>query len=241
MRVAGAEAALKDILGQPLIGLTYAEEEQVRAPVTVVYGSEDPQMTADQAAATAQRLRTTDVVPLAGANHLGMLSHPALLAEVLARAARCGSRLAAGREQLLGAGQVIGGVEVERLARIDGHAREPQTGHEVAQASPFGVGGRQRPAQRSARYTPSNGWSRPEGSTPITPSRASSGSAASSRGTAAPANGASPAPTTTSCTAGSRAATAAASPPPARCQAAPRAPIARPRGRPAQGDRAARR
>jgi pimeloyl-ACP methyl ester carboxylesterase len=88
IRVAGAEAALKDILGQPLIGLTYAEEEQVRVPATVVYGSEDPQMTAGQAAATAQRLRTTGVVPVAGANHLGMLSHPALLAEVLARAAR---------------------------------------------------------------------------------------------------------------------------------------------------------
>ena len=44
-------------------------------------------MTPDQASATAQRLRTTDVVPLPGANHLGMLSHPALLAAVLARSA----------------------------------------------------------------------------------------------------------------------------------------------------------
>ena len=87
LRVEGAEAALTDILGQPLIGLTYAQEEQVVAPATVVYGTEDPQMSAGDAAATARRLRTADVVPLPGAAHLGMLSHPALLVEAIARAA----------------------------------------------------------------------------------------------------------------------------------------------------------
>lgn len=86
-RVPGAEDALRAILGQPLIGLTYAEEEQVTTPATITYGTEDPQMTAADAAATARRLHTGDVVPLAGANHLGMLSHPALLAGALDAAA----------------------------------------------------------------------------------------------------------------------------------------------------------
>ncbi|HYY12087.1 MAG TPA: alpha/beta hydrolase [Kineosporiaceae bacterium] len=87
-RVDGAEPALVDILGQPLIGLTYAQEEQVHVPATIVYGTEDPQMSADDATATARRLRTADVVPLPGAAHLGMLSHPALLVDAVDAAAR---------------------------------------------------------------------------------------------------------------------------------------------------------
>ncbi len=91
-RMDGAESALIDILGQPLIGLTYAQEEQVRAPATIVYGTEDPQMSADDATAAARRLRTADVVPLPGAAHLGMLSHPGLLVDAIDRAARSAAR-----------------------------------------------------------------------------------------------------------------------------------------------------
>lgn len=87
LRVDGAETALAEILAQPLIGLTWTQEEQVRVPATVVYGTEDPQMSADDATATARRLRTADVVPLPGAAHLGMLSHPDELVDALARAA----------------------------------------------------------------------------------------------------------------------------------------------------------
>jgi len=87
-RVPGAEAALKAILGQPLIGLTYEQERQIHAPAAVVYGAQDPEMTASDAAATASRLRTRTVIPIPGAGHLGMLSHPAALAVALVTAAK---------------------------------------------------------------------------------------------------------------------------------------------------------
>lgn len=85
-RVRGAEQALKQVLAQPLIGMTYAEEEQIAVPAAVVYGTADPEMTAAQAAATAARLHTATVVALPGAPHLGMLAQPAATAAALNRA-----------------------------------------------------------------------------------------------------------------------------------------------------------
>lgn len=83
-RVPGAERALLAILRRPLIGLTYAQERQVRTPATIAYGSRDPEMTASDARATASRLHTDDVVRIAGAPHLVMLAAPEALADVLA-------------------------------------------------------------------------------------------------------------------------------------------------------------
>jgi pimeloyl-ACP methyl ester carboxylesterase len=82
-RVPHAVAALKAILDRQLIGLTYPEERAIRVPAAVVYGTEDPEMTPTQAADTAARLHTTRIVPLPGARHLGMLSHPEMLAAAL--------------------------------------------------------------------------------------------------------------------------------------------------------------
>jgi pimeloyl-ACP methyl ester carboxylesterase len=86
-QVAGAEAALKAILRQQLIGMTYAQERQIHVPATVLYGEHDPEMTPQSARATAVRLHTRDVHPIPGARHLGMLSAPAALAGLVAAAA----------------------------------------------------------------------------------------------------------------------------------------------------------
>lgn len=86
-RVPGAEAALIAILRQPLIGLTYAQEADVRTPATVVYGSRDQEMSPADATSTATRLHTRDVVAIAGAPHLVMLAAPEALADVLAERA----------------------------------------------------------------------------------------------------------------------------------------------------------
>ena len=83
-RVPGAERALLAILRRPLIGLTYAQEAQVRTPATVIYGSRDPEMTAADATATGHRLHTQDVVEIPGAPHLVMLAAPDALADLLA-------------------------------------------------------------------------------------------------------------------------------------------------------------
>ena len=45
MRVPGAETALKAILSQPLIGMTYHQERQIHVPAAVIYGTNDPEMT----------------------------------------------------------------------------------------------------------------------------------------------------------------------------------------------------
>lgn len=87
-RVPGAESALKAILGQPLIGLTYAQERQVHVPAAVVYGSQDPQMGRASATATAARLHTHDVVPIPGAGHLVMIAAPHAVSVVLQRLSR---------------------------------------------------------------------------------------------------------------------------------------------------------
>jgi pimeloyl-ACP methyl ester carboxylesterase len=87
MRVAGAESALKAILRQPLIGMTYAQERSMHVKAAVIYGTDDPEMTAGDAEATASRLHTHLVVPLPGAPHLGMLSSPTATAEAIARVA----------------------------------------------------------------------------------------------------------------------------------------------------------
>lgn len=82
-RVPGAEAALKSILRQQLIGLSYAQERQIHVPAAVVYGTEDDEMSAADARATARRLHTTRVTAIEGAHHLGMLSAPAATAAAI--------------------------------------------------------------------------------------------------------------------------------------------------------------
>ena len=88
LRVPGAESALKAILRQPLIGLTYAQERQVHVPAAVVYGSRDPQMDRASAMATAVRLHTHVVVAIPGAGHLVMLAAPRALAAALEHVSR---------------------------------------------------------------------------------------------------------------------------------------------------------
>ncbi len=86
-RVKGADAALRAILSRQLIGLTYAQERQIRVPAAVVFGSQDREMTAADAEATARRLRTSRVVAIRGAGHLVMLSDPTALVQALTRLA----------------------------------------------------------------------------------------------------------------------------------------------------------
>jgi len=88
MRVPGAETALKAILTQPLIGMTYHQERQIHVPAVVIYGTKDPEMTAADARATANRLHTQEVIPLPGAPHLGMLAEPSATAAAIASVRR---------------------------------------------------------------------------------------------------------------------------------------------------------
>ena len=85
-RVPGAVSALKAILQQQLIGLTYAQEQQIRVPAAVVYGSSDPEMSQADAVSTAKVLRTSRLISIPGAYHLGMLSAPRLTVAALDRA-----------------------------------------------------------------------------------------------------------------------------------------------------------
>jgi pimeloyl-ACP methyl ester carboxylesterase len=85
-RVPGAVSALKAILQQQLIGLTFPQEQQIRVPAAIVYGSLDPEMTQADATATAQRLRTGQLISISGAYHLGMLSAPRLTVAALNQA-----------------------------------------------------------------------------------------------------------------------------------------------------------
>jgi pimeloyl-ACP methyl ester carboxylesterase len=85
-RVPGAVSALKSILQQQLIGVTYAQEQQIRVPSAVVYGSLDPEMSQADAVSTAQRLRTSQVITIPRAYHLAMLSAPLLTVAALDQA-----------------------------------------------------------------------------------------------------------------------------------------------------------
>ena len=87
MRVPGAENALKQILRQPLIGMTYSQERQIHVRAGVIYGARDAEMSAADAWATAGRLHTQLVIPLPGSPHLGMLAAPAATAAAIARIA----------------------------------------------------------------------------------------------------------------------------------------------------------
>jgi pimeloyl-ACP methyl ester carboxylesterase len=87
-RVPGAEAALKSILRQPLIGMTYAEERGIHVPATVLYGANDPEMSNSDARATAGRIGSSSVVSIPGAHHLGMLSSPAATVAAISHAVR---------------------------------------------------------------------------------------------------------------------------------------------------------
>jgi pimeloyl-ACP methyl ester carboxylesterase len=84
MRVAGAETALKAILTQPLIGMTYRQERQIHVPAVVIYGTKDPEMTAADARATADRVHARRVLPLPDAPHLGMLAEPSATVAAIA-------------------------------------------------------------------------------------------------------------------------------------------------------------
>lgn len=83
--MAGAVGALKSILRQQLIGLTYAQEEQIHVRAAVMFGSADDEMTAADAGRTAARLHTDRIITVAGAHHLPMLSDPQTVATALAR------------------------------------------------------------------------------------------------------------------------------------------------------------
>lgn len=83
LRGRDSEGALTDLLRHRIIGLTYAEEEQIHTPAAVLYGVADPTMTAATAADTARRLHTNLVVPIAHARHLPMLSAPESVAAAL--------------------------------------------------------------------------------------------------------------------------------------------------------------
>lgn len=76
VRVKGAEGALKAILSRPLIGLTYEQERRITTPAAIIYGEGDDTMSTSDAEATAIRLHTHDVFPIAGARHLPMVSAP---------------------------------------------------------------------------------------------------------------------------------------------------------------------
>ena len=95
----GAERALEAVLRQPLIGLTYAEERQIHVRSAVIYGSQDPTMSAAGARSTAARLRTDVVVAIPGAAHLPMLSAPATLATEVERFVRPSARRVSGRTE----------------------------------------------------------------------------------------------------------------------------------------------
>ena len=101
-RVRGAVPALRQILSHQLIGLTYRQERMIHVPAAVLYGAQDPEMTGVDATATAVRLRTTRIVVLPAAQHMGMLSDPAATAADLStlvagmRGGRAGGGAASG-------------------------------------------------------------------------------------------------------------------------------------------------
>jgi len=81
--VPGGVDALVEILRQPLIGLTDAQESAVAVPTAILYSSEDGSFSRDQALATAARLRTPLVAELPGARHLALLGEPECFAAAL--------------------------------------------------------------------------------------------------------------------------------------------------------------
>jgi pimeloyl-ACP methyl ester carboxylesterase len=85
LRVDGGAESLAAVVRQPLIGLGYAELDQIRTPAALVYGAQDPVMSQDVVAATKVHLRPRVVVAIPGERHLVMLSAPWQLAVVLER------------------------------------------------------------------------------------------------------------------------------------------------------------
>ena len=86
LRVAGGAESLAAVVRRPLIGLGYAELDQIRTPAALVYGARDPVMTPDVVAATRTHLRPRVVVAIPGEFHLVMLSAPQRLAAELEHA-----------------------------------------------------------------------------------------------------------------------------------------------------------
>lgn len=84
-RVAGAAAAMRQILGQQLIGLQPDQLTRIRVPAAVVYGTDDPETPAALARETAARLHAAPPIAVPGARHLVMVSSPGPLAAALAR------------------------------------------------------------------------------------------------------------------------------------------------------------
>jgi len=82
-RVAGAAAAMRQILGRQLIGLEPDQLTRIRVPAAVVYGSADPETPPALAAETARRLHAPPPTAITGARHLVMVSHPRELAAAL--------------------------------------------------------------------------------------------------------------------------------------------------------------
>lgn len=68
--------ALLAIARQPLIGLTDDEERGLRVPVAIVFSALDTSFDREDAAAMAERVRTTLVAELPGARHLALLGEP---------------------------------------------------------------------------------------------------------------------------------------------------------------------
>ncbi len=82
-RVAGGAAAMRAILGRPLIGLEPEQLTRIRVPAAVVYGDGDPETPAALARETATRLHAGPPVAVLGARHLVMISSPRPLASAL--------------------------------------------------------------------------------------------------------------------------------------------------------------
>ena len=84
----GAESSLREILAQPLIGLTYAQEQRIRVPADILYGDLDEQMGAAQARRTGGLIRAEHVLGIPDAGHLVMLGRPDAVASALSGWAR---------------------------------------------------------------------------------------------------------------------------------------------------------
>lgn len=84
-RMQDATAAMRQILGQQLIGLEPDQLTRIRVPAAVIYGSDDPQTPTALARETATRLHAPAPIPIAGARHLVMISSPHPLAQALLR------------------------------------------------------------------------------------------------------------------------------------------------------------
>jgi pimeloyl-ACP methyl ester carboxylesterase len=96
LQVAGAESAILELTGRPVVGVTAPELGRIRSaglPALVVFGAEDPEYSSDAPARTATRIGAPSPTLIAGSGHLSLWSHPR---EVAAAVAAFTDRLAPG-------------------------------------------------------------------------------------------------------------------------------------------------